>query len=102
MAEILKIPKYPCPFCKKNEATQLCDFIIGYNWTSMKDDKGRMIGSHRQTCDNAICKECAVKVVGYEFCPSCNKLHQYVIKNHDRRKNKYLIDLAMGRLEIDE
>ncbi|MFF2528195.1 hypothetical protein ACFVS2_04690 [Brevibacillus sp. NPDC058079] len=30
MVEVLKTPKYPCSICKRKEATQFCDFVIGY------------------------------------------------------------------------
>lgn len=94
---IVQMPKYPCSFCKKNEATQLCDFIIGYCWTSAKDEKGRMIGHYHETCDNQICKECAVNVSGFEFCPSCNELHKLVEQKHDKRKGRLLVDIAFGK-----
>lgn len=44
-----------CPFCRKRQATQLCDFPVG---------KGK-------TCDRPICKECAVVVdPDRDHCPT--------------------------------
>lgn len=63
MGEVARMPKYPCTFCRKNEATQLCEFVVG-----------RMIGSYHEKCDNVICKECATTLSGFEFSPSCNEL----------------------------
>lgn len=97
---VLQMPKYPCTFCKKNEATQLCDFVVNYAWTTMKNEKGRMIGSYHETCDNEICKECAVQMAGYyEFCPSCNELHKLIQRKHDKRRGRMMIDVAFGRYE---
>lgn len=95
---IIKLPKYPCSFCKKNEATQLCDFVVGYAWTSMKDEKGRMIGRYHETCNNQICKSCATNHAGYDLCPSCNELYKLIQKKHDRRIGNFLIDLVSGRV----
>lgn len=53
IGKVAVMPKYPCTFCRKNEATQLCDFVVGYSWTSAKDERGRMIGRYHETCDNA-------------------------------------------------
>ena len=84
-AEILIKPEHPCPFCGKNEATQLCDFVVDYIWTSMKDDHGRIMGAQHETCDNTMCTDCATKATAYEFCPTCTELYEYVQKNHKRR-----------------
>lgn len=96
---VVKLHKYPCSFCKKNAATQFCDFVIGYSWTSAKNEKGHMIGSYHLTCDNEICKECATSHAGFDFCPSCEKLHEMVQKKHDHRRGNMMIDIAMGRYE---
>jgi hypothetical protein len=77
-AEIFIKPENPCPFCGKNEATQLCDFVVDYIWTSM-------MGAQHETCDNAMCTDCATKATAYEFCPTCAKLYEYVRKNHKRK-----------------
>lgn len=57
-----------CKFCKRKEATKLCDYPVG-EWTSphMIIKYGKRI-----TCDNQMCDECAVNL-GYEmdFCPDC-------------------------------
>lgn len=96
MAEVLAMPKHPCPFCKKNESTQFCDFIIDYFWTSAKDEKGRMIGSTQATCDNQICQKCAVSGGGKDFCPSCAELYEYVKKNHKRMPGRLLAEKIFG------
>ncbi|MCY9545176.1 hypothetical protein M5X02_31610, partial [Paenibacillus alvei] len=98
MSNVVKMPKHPCPFCKKNDSTQLCDFVIGTAWTTVKDEKGHMIGSYYETCDNEMCKECAsLQTGGYEYCPSCQKLHEYVQKNHVRRPRPMAVAQIMGR-----
>lgn len=98
-SSVIQMPKYPCQFCKKNEATQLCDFVIDYFWTSVKDEWGKMIGKCRHTCDNEMCKECAIQVAGHEFCPSCAKLHKYVLQHHDRRPRPMMAATLYGRYE---
>ncbi|WP_226000918.1 hypothetical protein [Paenibacillus sp. BJ-4] len=102
MPEVFKMPKYPCAFCKKRESTQLCDFVIGYSWTSMKDERGRMIGGQHQTCNNGMCKECATNYAGFEFCPSCVQLYKLIQEKHDRRPNKFLADVVFGKYEPEE
>jgi hypothetical protein len=98
MTNTIVLPKYPCSFCKKREATLFCDFVIGYSWTTAKDEKGRMIGSYHETCDNQICGECAIKVSGYDFCPSCDELRKLVEQKHDKRKGRMMIDILGGLL----
>lgn len=75
---VFQMPKNPCVFCHKHEATQLCDFVVDYLWTSAKDARGHMIGRTHQTCDNAICKECATEVATHEFCPTCYEQYQLI------------------------
>lgn len=81
---VVNMPNNPCPFCKKNEATQLCDFIVDYYWTTAKDEKGRMMGAVNMTCDNQMCASCANNVASHEICPVCMKLYEHVKKNHKR------------------
>lgn len=98
---VIQLPKYPCSFCKKNESTQFCDFVIDHWWTTAKDEKGHMIGSQDVTCDNQLCKECVTSVAGKEFCPSCNKLYEYVKKNHDKRKGRMMTDIVFGHFKVE-
>ena len=85
-AEIHAMPENPCPFCGKNEATQLCDFVVDYStMTFCKRGKGCEIKQVQHTCDNAICTECVTEVGGHEFCPTCTELYEYVRKHHKRR-----------------
>jgi hypothetical protein len=74
MNKIVEMPKNPCFVCKKREATQLCDFVVDYVWTTMKDERGRMIGNTHITCDMPLCKECSYKVAGFDFCPYHKKM----------------------------
>jgi len=99
---IHQLHKYPCSFCKKNAATQFCDFVIDYAWTSAKNEKRQMIGSHHITCDNQICKGCTTNHGGFEFCPSCEKLHQLIKEQHDRRKGRMMLDMVFDRYEQKE
>jgi hypothetical protein len=79
---VIKMPDNPCPFCKRNEATQLCDFVVDYMGTIFFSPRdGGIMPPHPQTCDNQICKECAVKYNGHEFCPECKKIHEMVKRN---------------------
>jgi len=78
---IVQMPDNPCPYCHKNEATQLCDFVVDYIWTTHPKHFGRMT----LTCDNPMCKDCATSVAGHEFCPTCAKLHEYIQQNHEHR-----------------
>lgn len=97
---VIKMPKYPCSFCRKNEATQLCDFVVDYSnaiFFSGKD--GGVMPPHPDTCDNEICKSCAIQYNGHEFCPSCEKLHQHIKRNHDKRKGWLKYDTLFGREE---
>lgn len=102
MANHIVLPKYPCSFCKKREATQFCDFVIGYSWTTAKDENGKMIGPQQKTCDNQICKECATNICGYDFCPSCNELRMLVERKHDKRRGGLMIDIVLGEFQVDE
>lgn len=86
---VVQMPKYPCSFCRRNEATQLCDFVIDYGGAIIFCGKdGGIEPPHPITCDNEICTECAVKYNGHEFCPSCAELHKLVLQNHDRRMRR--------------
>jgi hypothetical protein len=96
---VVKMPKYPCPFCKKNESTQFCDFVIDYTWTSMQDSKGRMIGARQITCDNQMCTDCLKKVSCMEFCPKCYELYEYVQKNHKRMPGRLMWDSIHGKTD---
>lgn len=97
---IRKLPKYPCSFCRKNEATQFCDFVIGYTGATFYRD-GIEPPSH-VTCDNQICKECAIDHAGHEFCPSCEELRKYVQNHHDKRPGMMMADIVLGRYEVEE
>ncbi|MDR6776291.1 RNA polymerase subunit RPABC4/transcription elongation factor Spt4 [Paenibacillus peoriae] len=101
MAEVFKMPKYPCPFCKKREATQLCDFIIDHFFTTAKDEKGRMIGMQHETCNNQMCTKCMTVYGGLEFCPSCSKLWKYIQDNHERKPGRLYYDTLFGRNNND-
>lgn len=96
---VVQMPKYPCPFCKRNESTQFCDFIIDFMWTTMKDERGRMIGLQHVTCDNQMCKECMKKVSVLEFCPKCNELYEHIQKNHVRMPGMLMWDTVHGKVE---
>lgn len=86
-AEILIKPEHPCPFCGKNEATQLCDFVVDYAFIiTCKMARGGCEPKRvHDTCDNPMCSECATRVSGHEFCPTCTELYEYVRKHHKRR-----------------
>lgn len=100
MTEVIQMPKYPCAFCKKREATQLCDFVIGYERTFFASGRDGWIDPpKRRTCDNEICSECVTSHEGFEHCPSCEELYQHVKKNHDRRPQKWMAAVAFGRVD---
>lgn len=64
---VIKLPEDPCAICRKNEATQLCDFVIGYSWISHQ-------GNVTHTCDLPMCKECSDHHSGHDFCPQHSKM----------------------------
>lgn len=73
----VQIYKYMCPFCRRREATQFCDFIVGYA-RMFASGKNGFVEDYHETCNVQMCKECANLVGGSEFCPDCNKLHGIV------------------------
>lgn len=100
---VLSMPKYPCSFCRKNEATQFCDFVIDYASTTFRSPRdGGIIPPHPTTCDNQLCKGCVIQYNGHEFCPSCNKLHQYIQVNHDRKPGRMMSDIVFGKFKEEE
>jgi hypothetical protein len=76
-----KVFEHPCAICRKREATQLCDYVIGYNNSIIfiRDYK-KFIEENsackHETCDLPICKECA-KNAGHnlDFCPHHYELY---------------------------
>ncbi|WP_139074812.1 hypothetical protein [Paenibacillus elgii] len=94
------MPKYPCSFCKKNEATQFCDFVVDYGGTIFFSGRGGGVEPPQKiTCDNQICKGCVTEYNGHEFCPSCNKLHDYIRRNRDKRPGRMMADIVFGRFD---
>ena len=59
-----------CLFCKKREATLLCDMPHS---TIVTHARGSGFESRIITCDRRICTECATRVNGFDFCPECIK-----------------------------
>lgn len=59
-----------CPFCKKREATLLCDMPHS---TIVTHARGSGFKSYTMTCDKKICTECTTRVNGFDFCPDCVK-----------------------------
>lgn len=63
--------KERCWFCRKRKATKLCDFVVGYLFTSIDFKKST------QTCDRQICDECATELGDeFHFCPLHVKITQ--------------------------
>lgn len=52
-----------CKFCGE-KATLLCDMPKDVDIVSMKT-------LYTNTCDNQICKKCAIKFHDCDFCPEC-------------------------------
>lgn len=77
MDNVHELPKERCEFCKKREATKLCDKVKGtWSWVGHPpkingyiDTKEPMDGII--TCDNKICDKCATNITGMDACPSC-------------------------------
>ena len=59
---MIPLPEDPCALCRKREATQLCDFVTRYYWTSTE-------GCTTGTCDLPMCLECAHSIGAHDFCP---------------------------------
>ena len=98
---IQQFHKYPCAFCKKKEATQFCDFVVGYRGQTIFSGKdGYVSPPSTETCDNQVCKDCMTDYEGHEFCPDCVKLNAYIVLNHVKRKGMMMTDIIFGRLEV--
>lgn len=78
---IIQLPKKPCALCRKNEVEVLCDFVVGYYWTTLKDDDGK------RTCDLPMCFECREKGSGHDFCPYHFKMLDS-LRNPDKELEK--------------
>lgn len=79
-----KIFENPCAICRKKEATQLCDYVIRYdnstifigNYKEFVEENSRC---KHESCDLPICKECAKEGgQNVDFCPHHYKLHLQV------------------------
>lgn len=100
---VIHMPKYPCAFCTKNESTQFCDFVVDYCSTIFFSPRsGGIMPPHPETCDNQMCKSCAIPYNGHEFCPSCYKLHQYILSNHDKRKGRMMTDIVFADIRKEK
>lgn len=65
-----------CVFCRKKEATLLCDFVDGYIWNNV--DFKRV----PDTCDRSMCKECATELgEEFHFCPKCVEVAKIKLRN---------------------
>lgn len=79
MVGIVGLPKNRCEFCKKREATKLCDKVKGeYRYighppriNGKVDWSIPMTGI--MTCDRMICDECSTNIDGMDICPKCLK-----------------------------
>jgi hypothetical protein len=72
---VIELPENVCQFCKKREATRLCDKVKGeWRWVGhppafVKDKRmSRLI-----TCDAEICDKCVTNITGMDLCPKCLK-----------------------------
>jgi hypothetical protein len=72
MGKKIKLPENPCAICRKREATQLCDFVIYYVWTSHH-------GNGTLTCDLPMCTECSDQRGSHDFCHQ----HSQMLKDLD-------------------
>jgi hypothetical protein len=94
---IVSLPKYPCSFCKRNEATQLCDLgnrlLLDECQGSERKNSWWLTSNMRLPDMN----DCAVNVNSFEFRPSCNDLHKTIQEKHDKRKCRLLIDSVFGK-----
>ena len=72
MHEIIELPKNVCEFCKKREATLLCDKVIGVSrWVVPPSDLPLSTDERIVTCSRRICKKCATNIDGMDLCPDC-------------------------------
>lgn len=72
-----------CAVCKKQHATQFCDYIMEYhnNIMFMRDRKSfneeNRRGSQYETCDLSLCRDCAQEISrDHDLCPHHFGLHQ--------------------------
>ncbi|API92699.1 MULTISPECIES: hypothetical protein [unclassified Virgibacillus] len=53
----------PCPICKRQVATRLCDYVTEYIVTSID------FRATYETCDLPLCENCANQYGAFDFCP---------------------------------
>lgn len=74
---IKKLPENRCQFCKKREATKLCDKVKGeYSYIGHPPKINGKIDMTIQmtglrTCDKKMCDICATNISGMDLCPDC-------------------------------
>lgn len=82
-----------CMFCGKNTATQLCDMP---KFISHKT----LIKQIVQTCDNKMCKECALQYREFEYCPTCTSEMIVAVmrkpQKQQKPKNPCWVDFEKG------
>lgn len=57
-----------CDFCKRREATLMCDVPV-MKVASHAKDVG--FDSHIITCDRKLCENCTTRVYGFDYYPDC-------------------------------
>lgn len=86
-------PKTMCPFCKRREATRLCDAptarvrFCGHPPRAEMREYGHFISSLEELalCSRMICDECATEIAPeVDFCPHC--MDRILKKYHARNK----------------
>ena len=102
----LRLETNICPFCLLNEATLLCDFILGFDGTKKGVNGARWDCRNGEmfTCDRPICRDCSTQYGGpiffcgtdengnsegwvdtTDYCPTCAAREKFT--GEDRRRN---------------
>ena len=91
-----------CAICGKREATRYCDYIVEYQ--EAPAFFRRYLDFHNQsmheTCDVALCDECACRHGGVDFCPYHERLRQR--DDRDFPHDLWLSRMETRRRELEE
>lgn len=77
MDKVTFFPKTVCAFCKKREATLMCDEMTGTIETLGHPPRvgGKPVENWEMKriihCDKPMCSRCATHITGMDVCPRC-------------------------------
>ena len=76
--DTIKFPQNVCVFCKKREATLLCDKVTGVMTYAGHPPKINGVTQNWPMesimhCSRPMCEKCATNITGMDLCPKCLK-----------------------------